>query len=639
MQVDAGLGYNEQSDLFRAFGDVTVGHIVAPGLGRTVRLDGTLREGAMVLNASGRGAVAISDDHGSLVGLITENDILRCYFEGVLPQQQLAVWLQSGLARAPGALFQRLSVSPEERLAAVAEKMVKNAIAGDCACHHVLVQESQEDGSLGRHAVLSALDIVHGIWRAGKDLEYNPLFHHIGVETCVAEVMKPQEGVFTCAPRETLRDVLKVLLTTQQNSVLVVDEDGIEGLVTPRDLTKAFLDSVPLDMLVRDWLRSAELGVSSRVIPATSSVCDAAALMVARTLNHLVVTDPNAPRFAVGLVSAFDLALHASKTKLPAVWKECLHQETGPLVGSIVSQNWHLQAVCEPGSSLAAACEVLASANRTSAAVATAQGVTLLVDTELMRAYVEGWSGQTPIVDLLARDAFRPAIMPLVMVPPSLHLTEAAARMLESCHWRSEACRHIIVKGTGPTWDGVFSALDVARALHCMGTELDRTKLGLHQLKVVMVMRPSDSVPFCKPHDTLKDAFHALLTSRQHALFVVDQLGNYMGLVTPRCALRAFAEHVPLDTTVGTWLKSHPNDEPPREVSMNTPLTEATAMMTERCLHHLVVKEPGAFQAQGILSALDIVRGVVAARSARPFTSLGWLSACKGPNSNAIWAV
>lgn len=100
------------------------------------------------------------------------------------------------------------------------------------------------------------------------------------------------------------------------------------------------------------------------------------------------------------------------------------------------------------------------------------------------------------------------------------------------------------------------------------------------------------------------------------------------------------AEDVPSDSAVGAWLRLRSANEAPREVAPSTALIEAAGVMAERCLHHLVVREPGqsGFPV-GVLSALDVVRGVASMRSQQPFSSLGWLWSVKGPSACALWEV
>merc|ERR1719215_340184 len=138
----------------------------------------------------------------------------------------------------------------------------------------------------------------------------------------------------------------------------------------------------------------------------------------------------------------------------------------------------------------------LATSGKTSAAVALggdSPPLGLLTDNDIMRAYVDGWPRDFTVERwLLVQESSRPAILPPLLVPPATRLTDAAALMLGASRPGLEPCRHLVVKGTGLGWEGVFSALDVARALCSLGSELEVAKTGVDSLKVSMVMKPID---------------------------------------------------------------------------------------------------------------------------------------------------
>lgn len=50
-------------------------------------------------------------------------------------------------------------------------------------------------------------------------------------------------------------------------------------------------------------------------------------------------------------------------------------------------------------------------------------------------------------------------------------------------------------------------------------------------------------------------------------------------------------------------------------------------------LHHLVVVDPATREPAGVLSSLDLARGVASIGCHCPFMSLGWLRSCKGAAS------
>ncbi|CAE8676306.1 unnamed protein product [Polarella glacialis] len=646
-----------------AFGGLTVGQLIAPRLCCKLLLDYELGDAAEALAVSGQTAAAVCDEHGQVVGLLTENDIMRAFFEGASPDTQLGEWLAGGMARAPDpVLHEKLMARPTDTLAEVAERMVANAISGDCASHHLLVQ-NPEGGPVG---VLSSHDLVRALCR--PEMWANAYFHH--TETTpegkhaakpmtVRSIMKPREDVFTCSGASTLKDVVKVLLVTQQNSALIVGEDGehIYGIVTPQDFVRAFYDGVSNDENVADWLgeiragpldlgealrRAGAPGIVMTVggaptISSDASLVDAAATMTDGEVDHLVVVLPGTT-LAVGTLSSLDLILHA-RARAPVLRPSAIQQGAGPTVGEVVTQYDNLTAVCDIGATLRDAAQFLERYDRTSAAVLMADaagGVDLLTDDDIMRAYVEGLSGDNSAESYLKGRFFAN----FLMVKSTTKLTEAASLMSGSAasgrNLARTPCHHLVVSyGTRAEqgWLGTFSALDVARGLCRLDTELDIAKVGADDVTVSKVMKPLSTLPMCKPSDTLKHAITLLLNSRQQAVLVFDENGAYYGVITPRCAVQALARDVPGDSGVAVWLRRM-EAEMPRQVAPETALLEAAQVMTTYNVHHLVVKDPYAEPAAapvGVLSSLDLARGMASMYCHSPFVSLGWLWLCRGP--------
>ncbi|CAE8681701.1 unnamed protein product [Polarella glacialis] len=649
------------------FGGLTVRDILpSEPLGCKLLLHYALGDAASALAGSGCTAAAVLDQDGQLVGLLTENDVMRAYFEGASPDHRLADWFVSGLARAPThVLRQKLTVRPTDALVVVAEHMVTNALTGDCACHHVLVEG--DDGKI--LAILSAFDMAQAICRS--DRWDNPLLQGAQnkrakgdgdeqpqtsktlrtASTAVQDIMKPRESVFTCPPLSTMKDVLKVLLLTRQNSALVVDEEGIYGIVTPRDAVRAFADGVPGSMCIADWLRRLESGVTNRLIASTASIEEAAALMTARKLQHLVVVPPGGIQ-ALGIVSALDLVVGSQSCKQvlceTPIWE-------GPTLGELLVQQPHLTAICSKTTTLGEAAQSLLTTGRTSAAVALSP-FRLLTENDIMRAYADGWPRESSAEHwLLSQESPRAMLPQHLLVPPSVPLTEAASLMLGVAvsAW-GDPCHHLVVKGVQGVaggWQGVFSALDIARGLCTLGSELEVAKTGADLATVSMFMKPLWDVPTCRTTDSIQHALASLVNGRQNAVLVMDENGAYQGLITPRCALHAMAEAVPRDRSVAEhvardWLRGSGGSGGEgfkREVFPESRLLDAASIMAARSLHHLVVvdrQESGTEPSQpvGVLSALDVARGVASMRCRCPFASLGWLWWCRGPSSCSLWS-
>lgn len=455
----------------------------------------------------------------------------------------------------------------------------------------------------------------------------------------VKDVMKSRDDVFTCPPTSTLKDVLKVLLMTGQNSALIVDAYGVYGIVTPRDAIWAFAEGIENTIVVSEWLAECQPHVGPRIISSDASLSDAAARMTKHDINHLVVVAPGTQE-AVGTVSSLDLAL--CDKHLPPLRSR--GHGAGPTVGELVSQGWHLTAVCNQGASLRDAAALLFTSGRTSTALTLEPGtpLRLVTDNDLMRAYVFDWEPDALVESWLKAKLIKRSSVPEhILVPPSVRLTEAAFLLLRAAKPGIHTCHHLVVKGPkgcGGGWLGVFSALDVARGLTTIGSELEVARTGADRVRVRAAMKTLEALPTVKPTETLKQAFTKLVDSRQNAALVTNSDGTH-SVLTPRCCLQAIAEAVPPETAVEDFLRlrSDYSLESLREVGCDTPLFEVAAIMTERMLHHLVVKDAKTNKVVGVISSLDLAAAVASIQSEIPFTSLGWLWAAKGPGACIVW--
>lgn len=615
------------------FHGMTVGEALHPQDACRLLPGDTLGDLAETLATTGRTAAAVLEDEGGgLVGLVTENDVLRAYYEGAPPGAHLGEWLDSGAARAPGSQLKRLSVRPSALLAEVAEHMVENAMAGDFACHHATVK--QEDGKFC--GVLDAQDLVKALCCPEVLEGQHPLHaaeHHEMGDLTVRDVMKPRDLVFTCAPDSTMKDVLRMLLLTQQNSTLVSDERGIYGIVTPRDAVRAFADGVANSVGIAEWLEERPAGTPSRTVACDAKLSEAAASMAAGGLHHVVAVMPGTSE-AVGVLSSLDIVLR-SRRGAAAQRLRAPPRKAGPKVGDILAQHPHLAAICKRGAKLGEAAETFRATGRTSAVLLLgSEGMPplgLVTENDILRAYLGGWPRDAPLEGWLKfAESNRTKLPPHLLVPVSMRLLDAASLMLTAAS-PQRTCHHLVVKGHSGGWLGVFSALDVARALWQMCSELDTLKAGAEKTAVSSVMKPRADVPTVRATDSLYDALTKLNVFCQNAALVVHDSGTTCGLVTTRCAIEAASESVDHELSVADWLGSREVPDGPREVAPDCRLSDAAAIMATHSLHHLVVVEPATREAVGVLSSLDLARGVASISVHAPFVSLGWLKSCKGP--------
>eukprot|EP00932_Pfiesteria_piscicida_P007277 SRR837773.17305.p1 GENE.SRR837773.17305~~SRR837773.17305.p1 ORF type:complete len:588 (-),score=206.36 SRR837773.17305:31-1671(-) len=515
--------------------------------------------------------------------------------------------------------------------------MVANAVRGDCACHHVLVKE--EDGQL--HGIISSHDLVaafrrHDMWKhlirdhltslpeslAPPDAEEEM------AGTSVADIMKPRDHVFACVPSDSLRAVLKILLVTQQNFLMVAGQKGIYGFATPRDLVKAFADAVPLETSISDYLKTRPSERTHRTILSDAPVIKAAEDMTRYEVDHLIVVRPSDGE-AVGIVSSLDVVLH---TKAKGLVLET-PSWSGPSIGEVLKEHTTQTAMCTESTTLAVVCGRLVAAGQTSVMVGQgAEPRGLLTEADLVRAFVNQYTKSMTVGDVLDEFGEHP-VPAYLQVAPSMHLTEAGSLLLQGLE-PGRACHHLVVRAVTGSWLGIFSALDVVRALCHLSSKLDAAKLGLDVLEVRSVMKPAEAVPKCVTTETLRDVLSQFQEFCQNAAIVMEGTMP-LGLITPRCALHGLADDVVPSITVGEWMRTRQLPEGPREVLPNMPLMQAAALMTQYGLHHLLVVEELGGAPVGVLSTLDIVRGIVSTHQRCPFLTLSWLRHVGVPTSFA----
>eukprot|EP00440_Ansanella_granifera_P021729 gb/GFBE01023586.1/.p1 GENE.gb/GFBE01023586.1/~~gb/GFBE01023586.1/.p1 ORF type:complete len:382 (+),score=60.68 gb/GFBE01023586.1/:1-1146(+) len=378
---------------------------------------------------------------------------------------------------------------------------------------------------------------------------------------------------------------------------------------------------------------------------------DATSMMAEREVNHLVVVAPGS-RMVVGTLSSLDLVLRTSASA-PLLRSPSKSQVVSPTVGELLQQHGHFTPQCKEGASLRDAADLLLRSDRTAAVVAVhgtdeqRTHLGMLTENDIMQAYIDGWRPETDAQEWVqTHEAPQLTIPQYLLVRPSTRLTEAASLMLMGASAGHVPTRgplhHLAVMGNSGiqgSWLGIFSTLDIARGLANLHSELDIAQVGVDETTVDMVMKPVTDVPSVKPSDTIQHAFTELLNTSRHAAFVFDEHGAFYGVVTPRCAMEAFAKGVPPSTTVISWLQHHKNDEGPRHIEPQDTLHDAARVMMAYNIHHLVVRnsEDETFSAPvGVVSSLDLARGLTSIYSHRPFESLGWLYNCGGPHSCSV---
>mmetsp|Transcript_25205 Transcript_25205/g.84113 ORF Transcript_25205/g.84113 Transcript_25205/m.84113 type:complete len:680 (-) Transcript_25205:472-2511(-) len=638
-KVEADIGQapppmSSASGMPDVFGGLTVGWVTGSLKmeGCELRASSTLLDLARALASTEHTALAVVGDAGdkTVRGLATVTDVMRAYFEGAPPERRLADWLAGGVARTPPQLLKRIILPPSASLAEVAETMVSNALAGDCACHHIVVQA--DDGQL--HGVVSSLDLVRGLCHY-ESWRHHPLLS--GEEASptlrVGDVMKPRDRVFTCSPSTTMKDVAKELLLINQGSILVADDLGVSGVITQRDVVKAFADGVQSRTTIHHWLFGQVPSVNDRMIDIDEKLVRAANLMTTRKLEHLVVRQSKGSE-VVGILSSLDLLL---RTQAKDQVLRPMPPWSGPTIGEALARRQDLTDICPTGATLGHAASLLAGSGATSLIVqigVDSSQLGLLTENGILRSFVDGWSSKADVEDFMVATDFQHAAVPShLIVPSTMPLTEAASLMMSAAE-PGRTCHHLVVRSVSGEWLGVFSALDVARAIQSLPSELDIARTGAAEITAAEIMKLEETVPKCKPMDSIGSALGALDRFCQNAALVVDN-GDVLGLITPRCAIQAMAKGYSPDCTVAEWLLTRRQGEGAREVSVGTPLMQVAAAMVAHSVHHLMVVDAPGKKPVGVLSSLDLARGIASVNYHCPFVSLAWLRLFGTPSTSS----
>jgi len=278
---------------------------------------------------------------------------------------------------------------------------------------------------------------------------------------------------------------------------------------------------------------------------------------------------------------------------------------TPPVVGDVVGQRGTV--VCLARASLADAVDLLVVHDRTAAGIVddkgTLQGV--LTENDMVIAYGSDVPTSTAVRSWLKSGVARlPAPeLPEMTVQPSSTLVEAVGRM--RAHITSDsACHHLVVLDDEERFHGILSSLDLARAI-CALQKLRGTTVS-------EVMKPRADVPRCDQSTTLGDVVRKMADTHQNCALIGNEDDEVLGIITPRDALRAFGEHVPLDVSVGHWLRGLQSSWESRQVSADALVTDAAAAMAAGFMHHLVVVSPMSSNVVGVVSTLDLARALAA---------------------------
>mmetsp|Transcript_89261 Transcript_89261/g.207723 ORF Transcript_89261/g.207723 Transcript_89261/m.207723 type:complete len:343 (+) Transcript_89261:49-1077(+) len=286
------------------------------------------------------------------------------------------------------------------------------------------------------------------------------------------------------------------------------------------------------------------------------------------------------------------------------------------LVGDIVGQ--HGTVTCLGSTMLPDVADLLIAGDRSAATVVDDAGNLLGVITEndMVQAYVEGteWNYMVPAsVWLQSGRARLPSSLAQALTVKTTTPLLDAAGMLRVQAAQGTACRHLVVRDESESLCGVLSALDLARAVCSVGKATEEADQRIGLASVAEVMKPRAALPSCQSMSSMGKALRAMIDARQNCVLVVDMEAadpGMVGIITPRDALRAFAEHVRLDVAVGHWLRGLRSGILPRVVSSDAGICEAAQVMAINSIHHLLAVSPTTGEVIGVLSTSDLAHAM-----------------------------
>jgi len=219
------------------------------------------------LTRSPSGAV-LAEASGEFVGILTERTALELTLGGLQYERLLG----EICSHAP------LWCEHDESYVTVYERMLDRGV------RHALVRgpEGHVDGVLSETAILNQMGIEH--------------FAHLDA---IEQIMTPQP--FTLTGAVVLNDALKAMRESHIGCIIVVGpERRPEGVLTTRDITRVLARKTDLS---RDTI-AEHMSTPVISVDETNPVLDAARLMAAHQIRHVVVTRNDA---VSGIVSQHDI--------------------------------------------------------------------------------------------------------------------------------------------------------------------------------------------------------------------------------------------------------------------------------------------------------------------------------------------
>lgn len=287
----------------------------------------SLTDAADLLIEANHTAALVVDISGAVLGVLTENDFLAAFAEGVSRDATVARWLRGDYARLPRSKLELLTVEDSTPISeATAQMRLQRDRDGFHACHHLLVR--RRDGGIS--GIVSAMDIARALVVLGPDARRSVVRDVIALCFCsvptlaeelvndvtVVSAMKKRQDLAECSADTPLELAFRQMFGSKQNCVLVVDNNDdspgkdfkrVLGVITPRDLLHAFAGHLPNDTTSGGWLqetKSSERYLEMRTIAPSVGLLEAAHIMARSNMHHLIVAES----FEIqGILSCLDL--------------------------------------------------------------------------------------------------------------------------------------------------------------------------------------------------------------------------------------------------------------------------------------------------------------------------------------------
>jgi len=126
----------------------------------------------------------------------------------------------------------------------------------------------------------------------------------------VADAMRLRSDIASVTASSLLDVAMATMIADRHNCVLVVDDASpseVLGIITPRDVLRAWTERISGSVQVGGWLRGVRSSLE-RTVKADLDLREAATTMASSSLHHLLVLSCAGGSQVVGVISSLDIA-------------------------------------------------------------------------------------------------------------------------------------------------------------------------------------------------------------------------------------------------------------------------------------------------------------------------------------------